>query len=201
MNWKAPSDTQGSHVLEAVIRDWDASGDTGYGESKLVSENLLAAAAETSGIRTAIYRVGQIIGPIGHPAGRRPKQEWTPFILATSKSLGCLPEDLGPADRVEWVPVNIVAKTLAELFFGGDGCSVNPRVHHLVNPSSTKWSESVQIVANYFSNPTRPKLVSFTEWPRLLQRKAREGKGDEPTNLPALRISAFLEDVGARAGG
>lgn len=61
----------------------------GYGESKLVTENLLLQARDKSGIDVAICRVGQIAGPVRkeHQGGSWSRNEWLPSVRFFSPSL------------------------------------------------------------------------------------------------------------------
>lgn len=62
-------------VPEHIIEDWHVANDGGYGQSKLISERILDAAAKQAGTPTAVCRVGQIAGPTT-AAGVWPEQEW-----------------------------------------------------------------------------------------------------------------------------
>lgn len=55
----------------------------GYGESKYVSELLLEAAREKSGVSAAVCRVGQLAGPVSK-GGVWNKQEWLPSVSGLS---------------------------------------------------------------------------------------------------------------------
>ena len=52
-----------SKVPEEILGDW-RTAKMGYGQSKLLSERLLAEGAKTHGIKTTICRVGQVAGPV-----------------------------------------------------------------------------------------------------------------------------------------
>lgn len=76
MSWKADE-----AVPERVIHDLSVGGHSGYASSKLISELVLAKAAEVSGVRSAVCRVGQIAGPILRgKAGEWAKAEWLPTV-------------------------------------------------------------------------------------------------------------------------
>ncbi|CRG91279.1 Mediator of RNA polymerase II transcription subunit 12-like protein [Talaromyces islandicus] len=81
---------------ETVIRQ-------GYAESKFISERICAFASTFSGVPTTIHRVGQIAGPTTEH-GLWNKQEWLPSLVATSKTLGKVPTELGNMP-VDWIPV------------------------------------------------------------------------------------------------
>jgi thioester reductase-like protein len=79
----------GAEVPEEVISDF-ATAAMGYGQSKLVAENLLAEAASTMGVPVMIVRVGQIAGPVGSrndngdwaaaKQGMWKRNEWFPTV-------------------------------------------------------------------------------------------------------------------------
>ena len=65
-------------IPEQVIGDMRVPFAIGYGESKYISENLLAAAG-SKGISAAVCRVGQLGGPV-EKGGMWNKQEWLPSV-------------------------------------------------------------------------------------------------------------------------
>ncbi|KAJ7236069.1 hypothetical protein B0H12DRAFT_1256772 [Mycena haematopus] len=64
----------------------------GYGESKYVSERILAA----SGLEATSFRIGQITG------------DWVPALVKSSIALGNFPSD--PSGVVAWIPPEAVAR-------------------------------------------------------------------------------------------
>ena len=119
MNW--PLAHEGP-VPEQVIEDWSVSSPMGYAESKLVSERILANASCLAGVPTATVRVGQIAGPTTK-AGSWHKTEWFPSLIASSKFMGMVPETLGAMDRVDWIPVDVLAQIIVELLWSTSGSS------------------------------------------------------------------------------
>ena len=99
-HWKV---TYGPAVPEEPLENCDIVLEQGYGESKHVSERICLAAARKAGVPTTIHRVGQIAGPT-MACGEWNRQEWAPTIIATSKSMGKVPNDLGSL-AVDWIPV------------------------------------------------------------------------------------------------
>ena len=67
-------------VPEEPIYNLHVASDTGYGQSKLVSECLLDKAAEISGVRSACCRVGIIAGPVEKRIGIWNKHEYIPSV-------------------------------------------------------------------------------------------------------------------------
>ncbi|KAK0491291.1 hypothetical protein IW261DRAFT_1547429 [Armillaria novae-zelandiae] len=75
------------HPLAETHIDADIAQETGYSESKWVSEELLRL---VPGLRYLIVRVGQLTG--GLKGVWNPK-EWVPSMIQSSTVLGCLPND------------------------------------------------------------------------------------------------------------
>lgn len=93
----------GPKVPEVPLENCEVTGPQGYSESKHVAERICLAASRKAGVPTTIYRVGQIAGPTTKN-GLWNRQEWLPTIIATSKSMGKIPDTLGHA-VVDWIPV------------------------------------------------------------------------------------------------
>ena len=106
-------------VHERVCEDWTAAINMGYAESKLVAERLIAAASRRTGFRSTICRVGQIAGPTVEQ-GLWSYHEWLPSLVSSSVYLGKLPASLGSRDVVDWIPVDVVARIIADLLFTPD---------------------------------------------------------------------------------
>jgi thioester reductase-like protein len=93
----------GASVPEVPMEDSAAVLPQGYGESKHIAERICLEASRRSHVPTTVYRVGQIAGPTS-TSGQWNPHEWLPTIIATSKTMGKIPNDLGSA-AVDWVPV------------------------------------------------------------------------------------------------
>lgn len=104
---------------EAVLNDWSLPQPMGYAESKYVSERLLEEASRVSGVPVKICRVGQVAGPTSQ-MGRWSLREWFPSLVASSAFMGVIPENLGPMEMVDWVPVDLLTKVILDLFLGQD---------------------------------------------------------------------------------
>ncbi|KAJ4288749.1 hypothetical protein N0V88_007283 [Collariella sp. IMI 366227] len=87
----------------------------GYAESKHVASCVLARAVKEGLIGATILRVGQLAGAV-EGKGLWNQQEWLPSLVKSSKSMGKIPQSLGPMnDAVNWVPVDLAAKAILEL--------------------------------------------------------------------------------------
>lgn len=93
----------GPSIPETAIQDARVCLPQGYGESKYIAEQILTAASTSARVPSTIYRLGQIAGPLSKE-GRWNTQEWVPSLIATSKTIGMVPNSLGDM-KVDWIPV------------------------------------------------------------------------------------------------
>lgn len=190
-------------VPEKVIEDWRVAS-MGYGQSKLVSERLLAEASRTTGVKTAICRVGQVGGPVLRgKMGQWNKQEWLPSLIASSKYLRVLPRTLGPLDNIDWVPVDILAKIVVDLLTGQTENSQRKTksrnstnaVYHIVNPNISSWYSLLPAVVKHLGGDLR--VVEFREWVEMLQ-KSMSGTTNYELN-PAAKLFDFYDGLRDKA--
>ena len=174
-------------ISERIIEDWSAAEHTGYSQSKLVSERILATAAEKCRIPCAAYRLGQIAGPSAGK-GCWPKHEWFPSILQSSAYLGCLPSSLGQLSVIDWIPVDIMTDVVTdwicdqqEAGSGQYGCLVR----HGVNTSKITWGQILPHLKGRMGLPDVP----LRKW---LEQVAADNTATLDQN-PALRLLDFFE--------
>lgn len=189
--------TQTSKVPETSLNDLTLAVG-GYGESKLVASMILEKAARVSGVRHSVCRVGQIAGPL-EKGGEWNRHEWLPSIIASSKYLGVLPESLGTADIVDWIPADYCARIITELADASVDAK-NPAAanyYHLANPRQAKWSDLVPSVQERINGL---RIVSFQEWVRALRQSS--DKTEDIKKNPGVKLLEFYEGVaeGAEAG-
>ncbi|KAL8717844.1 MAG: hypothetical protein Q9225_004951 [Loekoesia sp. 1 TL-2023] len=154
-------------IEEKVFNDFGMAQPMGYGESKHIAERLLYRAGLESNVSSSICRVGQIAGPI-YSDGVWNKREWLPSMIASSKYLGCIPSALGPMDRIDWVPIDLVSQVAVELFtMNRKAAMPTTQVFHLVNPSETYWSGLLPTVRSCLAEDVR--VVSLVEWVQKLR--------------------------------
>lgn len=197
-NWGSHAPTSRALIPEVELTDWKLSR-TGYGQSKLLSERLLAHACRELGVPVAIARVGQLGGPILHGRqGAWPRQEWLPSLIRSSATLQALPQTLGPVDSIDWVPADSVAHVVCEI---GAHLSRMPstmdeaRFYHVVNPNRATWSSLVPTLARYM--PPGSRVVSFVEWVDLLKQSGFTGV--ESGANPAAKLVDFFDNIQDRA--
>ena len=198
--------TAKGQIMEQIEDDWSAAQAMGYAESNLVAERLVAAAAKNQLIDATISRVGQMAGPTTHD-GVWPEHEWFPTLVACSSALGKLPESLGTFSRIDWIPVDVAARVLLELFLPESGdqslkddvngtialdgiASAEPpvKVFHVVNPSETNWADLVPLLMS--TVPTIDGTIPYTQWLTLCKKSLSQFQ-DNALSRVALLLPFF----------
>ncbi|KAI0842998.1 hypothetical protein F5Y06DRAFT_78562 [Hypoxylon sp. FL0890] len=180
-------------VAEQIFGDWHTLQTTGYGQSKFISELLLDTAAREASIPTVVCRVGQIAGPTS-TGGMWPKQEWLPSLISSSKYLGKLPASLGRMETIDWIPVDVLGKSIVELATRSlDTSNAGATVYHTVNPHRTSWAKLVPTVTQYLGLETVP----LEAWIGALRESA--SKTEDLTVNPAVKILDFFEGLVRRS--
>ncbi|KAI1362368.1 hypothetical protein F5Y08DRAFT_275396 [Xylaria arbuscula] len=186
-----------SPVPEAPIHDLTIAGAQGYSLSKLMAENLLEQAVKVSGVDASVCRVGQIAGPVTTgDKGEWNKQEWFPTIVESSKYMKMLPSNLGTLDRIEWVPVDLLAEIVVEL--AGVGAKKAEfeedddelKVYHAVNPKLSYWQVIAPTILKKM--PAGTRSVPWTEWVQGLRDHQRTATAKD---LPGLKLLEFYEGL------
>lgn len=157
-NWGALPGARAS-VPESLLDDWKVAR-LGYGQAKLVAERIIDEATRVSGLEGVVVRVGQVAGPVERGLeGAWPRQEWLPSLVRSSAALGALPAGLGPLDRVDWVPVDTLAKIVGELV--GDGSTADTAAAATTTTTngdhSNGTSDTSSVLATNNTNGTNPK--------------------------------------------
>lgn len=173
----------------------------GYAESKAVAEHILGAAARTTGLDVAILRVGQIAGPVAPNNGARwNATEWFPLLLQTARTTGFVPAG-GPQahalDRVDWVPVDVLAASAWELATTTTTTGASPRVFHLVNPTSRPWATLLPVICSALGGGASGQTATLQEV-SLKEWVAEVAKTDvrDPAQVaarPAVKILDFFQ--------
>lgn len=162
----------------------------GYGESKWITEQLLDAAREKSGVRSSALRVGQIAGPVEKGVhGVWNRQEWLPSIIASSKYLGVIPTSLGAQDDIPWTPADLLSKVLVELLEKDcreDTEKAWTRYYHLTNPKQARWGDIVSVVQGFYSAVTKPKTNGHANGTN------GNANGTSKTEIKAVSLQVFL---------
>lgn len=193
--WKP---THGPAVPSEPIEDIDVVLPQGYGESKHIGERICLAASRHSGVPTTIHRVGQVAGSTMEK-GLWNRQEWVPTVVATSKSLGLVPETLG-STPVDWIPVDSLASIISDLVSTrretATGMSARCAVFNLVNPSVTSWCTLLPAIRDRYN----VKPVAFVEWISVLEDIGNPSS-KEIASKPALKLLDFYRGLADTSGG
>ncbi|KAF4612641.1 hypothetical protein D9613_011797 [Agrocybe pediades] len=184
--------TESSSILENPIPA-EVAVNTGYTESKWVSEEILLNASKTTRLNCIIVRVGQLSGGINgcwNPA------EWFPSLVQSGQMLGCLPTD----DKVvDWIPLPLAAKALIDYRLSATPGSST--VLHLVHPNPVPWSKLATPMAKALS----AELCSFSEWVKRLEeaknKSTKEGRDEVEAmrTISALRLLPFFRSMSLKA--
>ncbi|KAL4876608.1 hypothetical protein BJY04DRAFT_231506 [Aspergillus karnatakaensis] len=173
-------------VPEEIIEDAAMVPLQGYAEAKHVAERVCAVAASScSGITITTYRVGQLGGPTT-AEGSWNKTEWLPALIATSKTIGQIPKNLGQIP-INWIPVDILARIILEISAtrrprraGSEGSA---SLFNLVNPTVIPWQSLLATMQKRF--PVEP--VDDAAWLARLNDIHDISAADIET-MPALKI-------------
>ncbi|KAK2591233.1 hypothetical protein QQS21_011075 [Conoideocrella luteorostrata] len=170
-------------VLEERV-PLDSVLQNGYSEAKWVCERLLDETLHRhqDRFRAMVVRPGQIAGSA--VSGVWNPFEHFPFLVRSAQALRAFPALKG---RVQWVPVDTVAGTMAELALGSDGQGGDP-IYHIENPVGQSWSDMVSMFTEELKIP-KVNIVPFSEWIRRVRRSPL----DKDVENPARRLTDFFE--------
>ncbi|KAJ6487136.1 putative aminoadipate reductase [Mycena vitilis] len=170
---------------EELQLDANVAVGNGYGESKYVSERILAA----SGLDATSFRIGQICGSTSN--GSWSTSDWVPAIVKSSIALGNFPSD--PSGVAAWLSPESVSQAIvdAALSTGKPPFAIN-----LVHPRPVSWDRVMSAIARDASLP----LVPFPEWVEQLQIRSVAATTEDLENIPALKFLDFFKAIAAGAG-
>ncbi|KAL8753025.1 MAG: hypothetical protein Q9199_005339 [Rusavskia elegans] len=196
-------------IPETLMMHWSSAQASGYPQSKLIAEKLLANASEVYHVPVTICRIGQIAGPTRRE-GMWPRREWLPSLMESARYLRLIPESLGPLDIVDWVPVDLVADIVGELLSSSDRQAspshagtddaedrqeqkvTRPKIFHIVNPRRTTWPDILPAIIQH--QPAEIRSTDYTTWLTAL----RQSLDDDSKNIddnPALKLLPFFENI------
>ncbi|QRW09275.1 AMP binding enzyme [Ceratobasidium sp. AG-Ba] len=149
---------KGPSLPEEYIKFEDVGTGLGYGESKFVTEKILES-AQASGLETCVVRLGQLTGDTS--SGSWSPTHWVPSLVASSLSVGCLPDALGSAS---WVPLDDAATTVIDTCLYRD--TLLPPVIHCAHPRPIPWSQVVTMFSHALQERRgkQLELVPLAEW-------------------------------------
>ncbi|PLB49801.1 acetyl-CoA synthetase-like protein [Aspergillus steynii IBT 23096] len=197
----------------ATVKQWDKSipvpekplsdpkhAQTWYGQSKLLASVLLEEAGKTLGTRSSICRLGQVAGPVGRVVKQRmwPRTDWFPSLLETSRAIGCVPDSLGSAGRVDWLPVDKLAEIIVQLVVLKHSIDANGMAltdfHHLVNAEPVSYQDILPVIVKRLGEEVR--VVSLSEWVDRLEKSAATTENGSNPGL-GLGLLSFFQGLKA----
>lgn len=106
--------------------------------------------------------------------------------------------DFRSREKVDWIPVDKLANILLEVLVSScaphqSGASTETQLYHIVNPSSTSWSNLATDVLACYSGDSDINPVSFKDWLNILERTASETMNAE--SIPAIKLVDFYRGV------
>ncbi|KAJ6601010.1 putative aminoadipate reductase [Mycena vulgaris] len=162
---------------EELQLDADVAVGNGYGESKYISERILAA----SGLQGTSFRIGQISGATSN--GAWSTTDWVPAIVKSSIALGSFPSD--PSGVVAWIPPEAVSRTIVDIALRAER---PPFAVNLVHPRPVPWDTVISRLAQ----TAQRSLTPFPDWVRLLKARAVHATAEDMEHIPGIKLLDFF---------
>lgn len=197
----------GPEVLEKPY-PWESVGAMGYGQSKWVAEEILAAAAAAApqglGLNARVARLGQVVGDTR--LGRWKASEAYPAVAQSALTVGALPlieaaSDGSVHDGHFWLPADVAGAAIAGVALADDdssgwrdGTSGAVSYFNLSSAVPMRWnSEFAPAVRESLAQQGIPcELVPQREWLRRLE----ESDPDVTRNPPRKLLDFFRKRYG-----
>ena len=207
-------------IPEAPISNLDHVSETGYAQSKLVSEHIVQKAVEDAGADATILRVGQVVGDTKQ--GLWNDTEAFPLIIRSAVTMSILPE---LSSNCEWLPVDTLAKSILQIGgiapadesqingshnVSGEALETNGHsphtkhqlVYNLVSPHSFSWTSDLLPALSSAGLSFRPR--SLATWLHQLRKLSSAQLNDtsngvtaaaaDPDHNPAIKLISFFEE-------
>ncbi|KAF8215590.1 acetyl-CoA synthetase-like protein [Mycena galopus ATCC 62051] len=170
---------------EEVQYDASVTIGNGYGESKYVSERILAG----SGLEGTSFRIGQVCGSASN--GSWSTSDWVPAIVKSSIALGNFPSD--PSGVVAWITPEAVSHTIVDAALTVER---PPFAVNLVHSRPVPWDFIMSTMANAVPLP----LVPFADWVQQLQDLSTRATAENIQRIPGIKLLDFFKAAVAGAG-
>ncbi|KAJ7439939.1 putative aminoadipate reductase [Mycena latifolia] len=158
---------------------------SGYGESKYISERILAA----SGLQATSFRIGQVTGAATN--GAWSTTDWVPAIVKSSIALGSFPSNASGV--MAWIPPEAVARTIVDAAL----CAERPPFAiNLVHPRPVPWDTIMSSMARIAQRP----LIPFIDWVRQLETRSARATAEDIKNIPGIKLLDFFTSAMAGRG-
>ncbi|KAH8807195.1 putative NRPS-like enzyme [Xylogone sp. PMI_703] len=175
----------GTRVIPEVSLDNGQSTNSfGYGQAKLVCENIveLAASSFPEELETVAVRIGQMSA--ARKTGFWSTTEHIAALVKSSQRVGAFPYLKGTCS---WLPVDTTAEVLSDILLSAKLPS-SP-ILHLENPVRQSWHDVSIILASSIGLQDS-KFISYKEW---IQRVISLGDGINADN-PAYQLLEFFQN-------
>ncbi|KAJ7656826.1 putative aminoadipate reductase [Mycena polygramma] len=139
----------------------------GYGESKYVSERILAA----SGLDATSFRIGQVSGSASN--GAWSTTDWVPAIVKSSIALGNFPSY--PSGVAPWLAPEAVSQAIVDAAL-----------------SAEKPPFAITSFTHAVANDARLPLIPFPDWVKQLQVRAAAATAEDFDNIPGIKLLDFF---------
>lgn len=155
----------------------------GYCMAKWVCERLLDETLHRypARFRAMAVRPGQIAG--SSVSGAWNSAEHFALMVRSAETLCTFPALHG---TLQWLPVDVVAETIAELALSPEEAS-GP-VYHVDNPVGQSWGDMVPVLIQELRIPHH-NVIPFSQWIRIIRRSPLDAERENP----ALKLVDFLE--------
>ncbi|KAJ7705888.1 male sterility protein-domain-containing protein [Mycena olivaceomarginata] len=157
----------------------------GYGESKYVSERILAA----SRLEATSFRIGQVCGSTSN--GAWSTTDWVPTIVKSSIALGNFPSD--PSGVVAWLPPEAVSRCIVDVALSAEK---PPFAINLVHPRPIPWDFVMSAMAATVQLP----LIPFPDWVGQLQARSAKATAEDIAKIPGIKLLDFFKAAVAGKG-
>ncbi|KII87501.1 hypothetical protein PLICRDRAFT_257848 [Plicaturopsis crispa FD-325 SS-3] len=176
--------TRGAYP-EEVQYDASFAVGAGYGESKYVSERLLAQ----SGLHASSIRIGQISG--GRPNGAWATTDWVPNFVKSSLAIGSLPDAEGVAS---WIPAHAVCQAIVDIVFAE---AHPPLALNLVHPRPVSWRTLMTALQEALARETQKllTLVPFAQWFAIVKARAEHATEQDLQSIPSIKLLEFFGEL------
>lgn len=120
-------------------------------------------------------------------------------MIETSKSLQKILRTLESHDAVDWVPVDVAAKSVIDLTVGR--FENDPAEDHsfdrfnIVNPQTVQWNDLVEAVSEFYHKQgCLLEVVEYGDWLNALRQI--DLSSEQVDRYPGLKLTEFYEDMG-----
>jgi len=178
-----------TEVAESLVPPACATAlESGYAQSKLISEHRLAASASQGRIRLLIARLGLIGAPStdalykepgGTCSGHAGRRDWLSLLLCAVESTGASPAGLCSGNRgVAVLPVDVVAGALAEEAAKAGSCmNVEDEPYRIMHLDAMAFGLQPRLLSSLLDEiemargsemPTLRRELPYPDWRRLV---------------------------------